>query len=356
MSAKKGRHAIGASPSVLSKKPVKQGKSRKVPLPAAPESGVQLGKDFIAAAKKIADREARLSPSYEPGAAERRSATQYSINQLSDDQVQSIGSDYRNSAKPVREIAAEHHIHAGTIYTLAARYGWPKREAVTQVAQRISAVTPEIAQAALDRLATDAGAREIHDASEAMGALDSTTGPDFDRRSLSKAALVDQAGRDVLLESYATATAEVLAIHRELSSKALTSGQSLLAIFNAAIDDVREAYKHDARAAAKAVSQLAKEYNALLGSLQKAIDMQRQAYALDDMAGKGISLEHMQLMRAIRAGMVRPDQVSGLFLPPPQAGQGNDGQGTKGNPAPVIIDGTYEELVRAAEAQGVRLQ
>jgi hypothetical protein len=310
--------------------------------------------EFVKAKTALAEADARAGDDFDPDHAKTRQTT-WSINQLSEDQVSAIEVDYRGGLKSVEAIARDHRIHVPTLYRLSAARGWPRRTAIK--AAMISAVTQADAANLAGRLnarlaSSDAEAVAhaalLDDAGAPLVNLGTSPNPN---RPATPAEMRDQAKQDLLLESYAISASMVLANHRDLAEKAVQSGQTLIEMYNRAIEQVRQEHPSDAIGAARAVANLAKEYGKLVGDVQKAIDMQRQAFALDESFGKNVPLASLAQWRAARAGMAADPAA----LPPPDAPKAGNSSSSQGPMPPMSIELGYEALVREAEQRGEAL-
>ncbi len=347
---------------------------RKLVIPEKPaEAGPAIAAEFSRLNERTAAAQKRkTSPDYQPHDAVKRQ--NYSSTQLTEVQVAAIEVDYRSGLKPITQLCSEHRINRTTLYALAERRAWPLRgeiqramaetvqdHVVAAVAreQRIRQHGPSGADdpldsdpAALADLLDDASVK-LASATDANGQLliPRGTGTD-DQEPVTQRQLDEMGSQDTLIEEYAIAVGLVLNKHRTMAQTAVNVCDDLLQTHVEAIAAAKgtaERLSRDPAAMAKALEPLAKSLGLMLTNVQRAIDMQRQAFALDDSSGKGVPLQDLARFRAIQSGMARPEAPGALPAPP-----GNDVPAPEANPLQLGMGG-YEALVREAERQGVRL-
>jgi hypothetical protein len=324
--------------------------------------------------RETAAEKRRANPKHESHAAlaERRDRTQYSLSQLDPEQVAAIETDYRAGLKPVEAICTEHRIHRSTLYALAERRSWPLRSEIQR------AMAEAVQESLVQSLAVDLrhavnGAAGVDqpasiDAINRNG-LDGDIGaeipasgqlldPDDPQEPLTERMLNDMARQDLLVEQYSIAVALVLKGHRRMAKQAVDACGELIDINRQAITAAKaralELLQNPKELAAY-LEPLAKSLSATVKTMREAIDLQRQALAMDSTAGKGMALADLARVRAVQAGMAGADALK----PSPSDGGQVDGapdEGAAGDVIPLPADvGGYEALVREAEARGVAL-
>jgi hypothetical protein len=350
-------------------------KHRNAPADPA-ERGEYIAKAFQhETAKAVAAKKRRANPRHESLAAntERRERTQYTLSQLDPEQVAAIEVDYRAAIKPVDAICAEHRIHKSTLYALAERRSWPLRSEIQR------ALADAVQESVVQTLATDlriaahgpAGADRPAsiDAINRAG-LDGDVGaeipaadgqlldPDDPTSPLTERTLNDMARQDLLIEQYSIAVALVLKGHRRMAQQAVSACDDLIQLNRQAIAKAKEAAQDlldNPKALAAYLEPLAKSLAGTVKTMREAIDLQRQALAMDSTAGKGMALADMARVRAVQAGMA---SAEALKPSPSSADQGggapDEGAANESIPLPAGVGG-YEALVREAEARGVAL-
>lgn len=324
-----------------------------------------VAQEFRAESEKAAATEKRADPEggYEPGFDGRRERTLYSPSQLSPAQVAAIEVDYRAGLKPVGQLCDDHSIVKSTLYALAEKRGWPLRSQIQR--QMAEAVQEHVVQA----VAAELRMKQSGDASQPVNPsglsalVDTATQtllPAGDRGSqgepLTQRALDDMGSQDLLIEEYAIQSALVLTKHREMAKAAVQACDDLIHVQRDAIAKAKERaqlYMDSPAELAKVIEPLAKTLSTTITTMQRAIDMQRQAMALDDMAGKGLPLTDQARMRAVQAGFAKPHE---LPAPGTAAGDdpspGNDALAGEAIPLPAGV-GSYESLIHEAERRGV---
>lgn len=325
-------------------------------------------------AKEVAAKKRRANPRHESLAAnaERRERTQYTLGQLEPEQVAAIETDYRAGIKPVDAICADHRIHKSTLYALAERRSWPLRSEIQR------ALAEAVQESVVQTLATDlriaahgpAGAdRPVSIDAINRAGLDGDVGaeipasgqlldPDDPTSPLTERALNDMARQDLLVEQYAIAVALVLKSHRRMAKQAVDACDDLVQIHRRAIEKAKrtaEDLLDNPKALAAYLEPLSKALASTVKTMREAIDLQRQALAMDSTAGKGMALADLTRVRAVQAGMAGAEA---LKPSPGEAGQGDGapdaGAANEAIPLPADVGG-YEALVREAEARGVAL-
>jgi len=336
------KHAFDASAKVATKR---QPKVTAIPDTEGPERGAAVARAFTEQVKELAEIAARNSPDFNPDHAERRAQSRWAANQLPEDRIAAIEADYRECVLTVSALCLKHHIHASTLYKLASQRGWPARTAIkTQMQAAVQEAN--VASIVAEQLTARALAMPIEPGEAGQHAA---LMPESSRAATTEQ-LMDAARQDRMIESYSMAAAQVLAKHRSIAGAAVDVSESLLTIYKGAVEAIERQHPDNPLAVARALAPLLKEFGSTLRNVQQAIDMQRQAFALDDQAGKGLPLHLLNQHRAVQAGMAQPSA-----LPAPQGKAGDDEPAPQAY-APSPLTGGYEDLVREAERRGVPLQ
>lgn len=324
-----------------------------------------VAQEFRDTAEKAAAAGKRADPEsgYEPGFEARRERSLYSLSQLKPDQVAAIEVDYRAGLKPINQLCDDHGIVKSTLYALAEKRGWPLRSQIQR--QMAEAVQEKVVQA----VAADLRMRQSGDPSQPVNPsglaalVDTATQtllPAGDRGAqgepLTSRALEEMGNQDLLVEEYAIQSALVLVKHREMAGAAVKACDDLITVQRDAIARAKqraELLADSPGELAKLLEPLVKTIASTVTTMQRAIDLQRQAFALEDTAGKGLSFVERAQVGAVRAGFLKPNQLP----QPPAAGEdppspGNDAGAEDAIPLPAGV-GTYEALIREAERRGV---
>ncbi len=356
--AKRGGDATSALDSPLALKPnPRKGHHRAKHKALPPEDQAQDRAVYVAGqfkhmAERLAAQAKRADPDsgYERDNAGRREGTRFTMNQLDERQVAAIEADYRAGVMSVADMETTHRISRSTLYALAEKRAWPLRSEIQ--AQMAAAVQAHVVQATTADLRAEMhGPSGIDRPLLLTGAAGELLPRDSEDQPVSSRTLEDIGKQNLIAEEYGLAVGMVLGKHRAMAAKAIEACDTLLTIHTQAIEDAKQRASDMARdpvSLAKLLEPMAKSLALMLANMAKAVDLQRQALALDVGAGKGISLGDLARTRAAHAGM--PIASTGDDPSPP----GNAGPPAGAIPLPAGL-GSYEELVREAERRGTRL-
>lgn len=318
---------------------------------------------------RAASRKRRSNPDHVT-APDLPKRPRYSVTQLDAERIAAIEVDYRACIKPVEQICEDHSIVKSTLYKLAELRSWPLRSEIQRaMAEAVSQRLVDLTTSELRRQQHgDSGEDRPVDplaalADDAVDRFEAETGQELlrgidraeDGEDLTQRSLDDIASGDILIERYALATAIVLKQHRRSAQAAVAACSDLVGLLQQSIERAKAAAAEligDPTALAKHLEPVAKVLASSVGTMQKAIEMQRQAFALDEKAGKGLPLDDLTRHRAAAAGFARPGQQQEA-----EAGAGApENERGAGEAIPLPSDaGGYDALVRAAEARGLRL-
>ncbi len=328
-------------------------------MPTDPQAqGEYVAGQFRDQAEKVAAAEKRASnPDHETGPEfeARRSRTLYSLGQLDVEQVAAIEVDYRAGIKPVAQLCADHGIVKSTLYALAERRSWPLRSEIQRaMADAISdvaaaAVAVELRTRAGGESSSSPGLSALVDAAAELLPADQRGQPG-NGEPLTQRTLDDMAQQDTFIQAYGIAAGAVLAKHRQMAESAVSACDSLITLQRDAIARAQEKARdmlHDPAMMAKHLDPLVKLLSSTVTTMQRTIEMQRQAWAMDASSGKGLPLHELLRHRAVMAAGGAPDA-----LPPPAGQDSGEAQEPISLPAGM---GSYEDLVRESERRGERL-
>lgn len=223
--------------------------------------------------------------------------------QYPEEVIKAVEIEWTAGVKTVSEIAKEYGMQRATIYAWSMAKGWPKRADLQ--AQARQAINSKLMHDAVKEFRANAP-EEVRNYLETLSASEQGT---------PKAAL-DAAKSAAILEDYAAVIARIIEAHRGLANDVVTVGSQLISMYKDGLEELRKQYKGDPGALMKASSTFIVSYRGLVGSLQSAIDLQRQAFSMDATTGG--------------------------------AGDPNVPQGGDAPTQP----GSYEDIVREAEARG----
>jgi hypothetical protein len=295
----------------------------------------------------------------------RREQTLYSLSQLDAEQVAAIEVDYRSGVMPVEELCLKHRIVRSTLYALANKRSWPLRSEI-QRAMAEAVQESVVTSLTIDlRRAVNGGTGPVDAGTLAASGKDGDLGavmPDGhellapeDGEPLTERSLNDIAKQDLLVEQYAIAVALVLKSHRAMAKQAVDACRDLVDINQKAIAAAKERaleLLHNPKELAAYLDPVAKSLSSSVKTMREAIDLQRQALAIDSTAGKGLALADLARVRAVQAGMAGHAAIQGQ--PSGPASREESDADDEAMPIPAEV-GSYERLVREAEARGVKL-
>lgn len=220
-----------------------------------------------------------------------------------DDVVAVIEAEWRAGLRPISEIASESGISRTLIYRWSVERNWPERAKVRAMARE--AIDSKVIARAVDAFRAENPGRvaEVQDRLDALTAEGVSAG---DTRT------------ELVLEDYALVVAAVVEAQRGTATKVAGIGDKLVAIYDSTVTEIAAKYANDDIGKLKATQAFIATFATLVRAVSAAHDMQRSAYGLN---------AHME------GGGSMPGGGDGVSYQP----------------------GTYDDVVREAEARGERL-
>lgn len=245
-------------------------------------------------------------------AAEKPSATRkpghrgFSNPEFPPEVVSAVEVEWRAGMKSVSTIAEEFGIPRQTIYLWQARHRWPARTDVRSQVQ--AAVNTHLVRSAVERYRAAAPA----DVRAHLEQITQAAGGDIGLAE-------DAAKSAALIDDYAKVVSDIILTHRKLAVDTLAMGEQLIEVQRAGLIALKAQHAGDPQMLAKLSKDFIASFQSLVRSIGAAITMQRAAFGMDAQTGGGEGVD------AEKAG----DPSQGKTQP-----------------------GSYEDVVRAAEARG----
>lgn len=211
--------------------------------------------------------------------------------------IATIEAEWRAGLTPVSRMSKDSGIPTSTIYAWSVERQWGERAKARAMARE--AIDSAVIQRAVDAF------REQHPAA-AEGAAEAAEPVSSDART------------EMVLADYALVVAEVVEAQRSQATDVVKIGTDLIAMYRTSVEVLAKKYAHDELGQIKLVQAFITTYSTLIRSVAGAQALQRAAYGLNS-----------------------PGEGSG--------DTGSGGEVTSWQP------GTYDDIVREAEARGERL-